>query len=81
MNFADEIKSSSPPPRRQQKEAYFAEISAPPPEIKKRPIVAVYFPEARQNGADFFGIESNPRTRATYGRYGILSQSHAKGTK
>lgn len=75
MNFADEIKSSFPPPRRQQKEAYFAEISAPPPKIKEDLLLRYIFPKHGRNGEDFFGIESNPKTRAMYGKYGILSQS------
>lgn len=37
----------------QPQEAYFAEISATPPEIKRRPIVAVYFPETRQKWRRF----------------------------
>lgn len=58
-------------------EAYFAEISAPPPEIKEDLLLRYIFPKHGKNGADFFGIESNPKTRAMYGRYGILSQSQA----
>lgn len=61
----------------QPKEAYFAEISAPPPEIKKGLLLRYIFPKHGKNGEDFLGIESNPKTRAMYGRYGILSQSQA----
>lgn len=61
----------------QPQEAYFAEISATPPEIKKDLLLRYIFPKHGKNSADFFGIESNPKTRAMYGRYGILSQSQA----
>lgn len=61
----------------QPQEAYFAEISAPPPEIKEHLLLNYIFPKHGRNGDDFFGIESNPKTRAMYGRYGILSQSQA----
>lgn len=57
----------------QPQEAYFAEISAPPPEIKKGLLLRYIFPKHGKNGADFFGIESNPKTRAMYGKYDIES--------
>ena len=59
----------------QPQEAYFAEISAPPPEIKEDLLLRYIFPKHGRNGADFFGIESNPKTRAMYERYGIKSLS------
>lgn len=61
----------------QPQEAYFAEISAPPSEIKEDLLLRYIFPKHGKNGEDFFGIESNPKTRAMYGKYGILSQSQA----
>lgn len=59
----------------QPKEAYFAEISAPPPEIKEDLLLRYIFPKHGKNGEVFFGIESNPKTRAMYERYGIKSLS------
>ena len=61
----------------QPQEAYFAEISATPPEIKEDLLLRYIFPKHGRNGEDYFGIESNPKTRAAYGKYGILSQSQA----
>lgn len=61
----------------QPQEAYFAEISATPPEVKEDLLLRYIFPKHGRNGEDFFGIESNPKTRAMYGKYGILSQSQA----
>ncbi len=57
----------------QPQEAYFAEISAPPPEIKEHLLLNYIFPKHGRNGEDYFGIESNPKTRAMYLRYGIKS--------
>ncbi len=62
----------------QPKEAYFAEISAPPPEIKEDLLLRYIFPKHGKNSADFFGIESNPKTRAMYGKYGIPSQNEKR---
>lgn len=56
-------------------EAYFAEIFAPPHEIKEDLLLRYIFPKHSKNGEDFFGIESNPKTRAMYERYGIKSLS------
>ena len=61
----------------QPQESYFAEIFVPPPEIKEDLLLRYIFPKHGRNGEDFFGIESNPKTRAAYGKYGILSQSQA----
>lgn len=57
----------------QPQEAYFAEISATPPEIKEDLLLRYIFPKQGKNGADFFGIESNPKTREMYKKYGIKS--------
>ena len=59
----------------QPQEVYFAEISATPPEIKEDLLLRYIFPKHGKNGTDFFGIESNPKTRAMYERYGIKSLS------
>ena len=57
----------------QPQEAYFAEISATPPEIKEDLLLSYIFPKHGRNGEDYFGIESNPKTRAMYLRYSIES--------
>lgn len=57
----------------QPQEVYFAEISATPPEIKEDLLLRYIFPKHGRNGDDFFGIESNPKTRAMYLRYSIES--------
>lgn len=57
----------------QPQESYFAEISATPPEIKEDLLLRYIFPKHGRNGADFFGIESNPKTREMYAYYDIKS--------
>lgn len=57
----------------QPQEAYFAEISATPPEVKEDLLLRYIFPKHGRNGEDYFGIESNPKTRAMYLRYSIES--------
>ena len=57
----------------QPQEVYFAEISATPPEIKEDLLLRYVFPKHGRNGEDYFGIESNPKTRAMYLCYNIES--------
>lgn len=57
----------------QPQEVYFAEISATPPEIKEDLLLRYVFPKHGRNGKDYFGIESNPKTRAMYLCYNIES--------
>lgn len=57
----------------QPQEAYFAKMSATPPEIKEDLLLRYIFPKHGRNGEDYFGIESNPKTRAMYLRYSIES--------
>ncbi len=57
----------------QPQEAYFAEISATPPDIKEDLLLRYIFPKHGRNGKDYFGIESNPKTRAMYSCYSIES--------
>jgi hypothetical protein len=53
----------------QPMDAYFAEIEARPPQIKEHLLNAHIFP--KYGTSDYFGLESNPHTRAMYARYGI----------
>lgn len=59
----------------QPQEAYFAEIFASPPKTKEDLLLRYIFPKQGKNGADFFGIESNPKTRDMYACYVIKSLS------
>ncbi len=57
----------------QPQEAYFAEISATPPDIKEDLLLRYIFPKHGRNGENYFGIESNPKTRGMYLCYNIES--------
>lgn len=57
----------------QPQEAYFAEIQATPPEIKEHLLLNYIFPKDGKEGKEYFGIESNPKTRAMYEKYAINS--------
>lgn len=50
-------------------DAYFAEISARPPQIKEHLLKNHIFPKYGESG--YFGLESNPMTRGMYAKYDI----------
>jgi len=52
-------------------DAYFAEISSRPHMIKEHLLQTYILPRYGEEGSGYFGLESNPHTRAMYGRYGI----------
>ena len=60
----------------QPQEAYFAEISATPPEIKEHLLLNYIFQKHGNDGAEYFGIESNPKTRLMYEKYSINSLAY-----
>lgn len=53
------------------KEAYFNDINAEPPAFKESALLRFVFPKFGTNGEQYFAIESNPKTRAMYKKYGI----------
>lgn len=55
----------------QPQEAYFAEIRSYP-HVKKEQLLRRYL-LPKYSPTELFGIESNPKTRAVYARYGIAS--------
>lgn len=55
----------------QPQDAYFGEISATPPEIKEHLLLNYIFP--KYGNGDYFGIESNPKTRVMYAYHCIKS--------
>jgi len=57
----------------QPQEAFFAEIRSWP-HFKKAHLLRKYIlPNHGKDGRQYFGIESNPKTRAIYAQYGITS--------
>lgn len=55
----------------QPQESYFAEIKTLP-QLKKEHLLRKYI-LPRYSPAELFGVESNPKTRAVYSNYGIVS--------
>lgn len=52
-------------------EAHFNDINAEPPAFKESALLRFVFPKYGDNGDQYFAIESNPKTRAMYKKYGI----------
>lgn len=58
----------------QPQEWYFNDIDAWPPAFKKSALQRFIFPKHGEDGGLYYAVESNPRTRAMYRRYGIEAQ-------
>ncbi|MDP0498694.1 MAG: hypothetical protein Q7P63_01220 [Verrucomicrobiota bacterium JB022] len=56
----------------QPEAAFFAEIRNRPPQIKQHLLETHIFPRYGRTG--FYGLESNPRTRSMYEKFGIASE-------
>lgn len=52
-------------------ESYFNDINAEPPVFKESALRRFVFPKHGSSGSQYLAIESNPRTRAMYAKYGI----------
>lgn len=59
-------------------EAYFNDLNLDPPSIKESILRRFVFPKFGNDGKQFFAVESNPRTRAMYARYGISAEPYDK---
>ena len=57
-------------------EAYFNDLNLDPPSIKESILKRFVFPKYGNDGKQFFAVESNPRTRAMYARYGIPAEPY-----
>lgn len=57
-------------------EAYFNDLNLDPPSIKESILKRFVFPKYGNDGKQFFAVESNPRTRAMYARYGIPTEPY-----
>ena len=67
----------------QPQEAYFNDENSPPPIFKEKALNKWVFPKHGENKVNFeyVAIESNPRTRAMYARYGITAMPYEKFIK
>ena len=59
----------------QPEEAYFNDLGLPPPVIKESILNRFVLP--KHGAGPYFGIESNPKTRAMYSRFGIDSVKYS----
>ena len=57
-------------------EVYFNDINAYPSVFKESALKRFIFPKHGTDASRYYGVESNPRTRAMYARYGIQSQPY-----
>lgn len=60
----------------QPQEWYFNDIDADPPAFKKSALQRFVFPRHGQEGARYYAVESNPRTRAMYARCDIEAKPY-----
>ena len=57
----------------QPQEWYFNDIDAWPPAFKKSALQRFIFPKHGEDGDLYYAVESNPRTRAMYAKFGIAA--------
>ena len=56
---------------------YFNDIDAEPPVYKESALQRFIFPKYGADPSQFYAVESNPKTRAMYQRYGIQAEPYA----
>ena len=59
-------------------EVYFNDINAEPHVFKESALKRFIFPKYGTDGAQFYAVESNPKTRAMYKRYGIHAEPYSE---
>jgi len=62
-------------------EIYFNDIDAEPPVFKESALRRFIFPRHGMNPEQFYAVESNPKTRTMYARYGIAATPYEKFIK
>ena len=55
---------------------YWFNVGLVPPAAKQKALQEYIFPKYGQDPEQYFGIESNPKTRAMYANHGIQSMSY-----
>lgn len=65
----------------QPQEIYFNDINGEPPVFKESALKRFIFPKHGMNPEQFYAVESNPKTRAMYARYGIGATPYEKFIK
>ena len=62
-------------------EGYFNDIDAEPLVFKESALKRFIFPKYGMDGSLFYAVESNPKTRAMYKRYGIQAEPYSEFIK
>lgn len=65
----------------QPNEWYFNDIDADPPTFKESALKRWVFPKHGDDGDLYYAVESNPKTRAMYARYGITAAPYSEFIK
>lgn len=58
-------------------EIYFNDINGQPPVFKESALQRFIFPKHGTDPAQYYAVESNPRTRSMYAKYGIEAEPYA----
>ena len=61
----------------QPAEWFFNDIDADPPVFKESALQRFIFPKHGRDGSLYYAVESNPRTRAMYAKYGIKAEPYS----
>ena len=65
----------------QPKDIYFNDIDAEPPVFKESALQRFVFPKYGADPIQFYAVESNPKTRTMYHKYGIHAEPYAEFIK
>jgi len=57
-------------------EWYFNDLDAEPPQFKQSALCRFVFPRHGADGSQYYAVESNPRTRSMYAKYGITAKPY-----
>ena len=60
----------------QPQEWYFNDINGEPPVFKESALQRFIFPKHGQDSSQFYAVESNPKTRSMYSKYGIAANPY-----
>lgn len=62
-------------------EWYFNDLNADPPTIKESILDRFIFPKYGTDGRRYYAVESNPKTREMYAKYGIHAEQYSRFIK
>lgn len=65
----------------QPQDAYFNDINAEPPVYKESALNRFIFDKYGKDASKYYAVESNPKTREMYHKYGIVAQPYEEFIK